>query len=222
MRYLAIIAFVLVAGCTTQQYTPPPADGEQAEIYMEYGAGGDALSAMLGPGQGTLGQQITNKFPQVRIAGYYDWTDYSVLSAAAAVPSNKSIIFIGDSCGGSIGSFLAAALQRKVLAVMGIQPSDYCPTIGSTDPVPSNVAYALETYNPNCFETFFLGCRVYTAGASTKLTIVQRPDLHPALTQDSFNDVLDELSMIFAPQAKFGGALGSKMVVRYHGQRMLQ
>jgi len=226
MKRLAVITAFCVAlalsACATQSYSPPPLNGEQTEIVMEYGAGGDALSAMLGPGQDTLGDQIKTKFgSRVRIAGYWDWADYSVLDTIKSFPSSKSVIVIGDSCGASVGPFLAAAVNRPILAVIGIQASTYCPTVGATDPVPSNVRYALETYNPNCAETFGLGCRVYTAGASTNLKIVQRPDLHPALTQDSFNDVLDELSMIFASSATFKVKHGgTQRLVRYHNQRI--
>jgi hypothetical protein len=225
MRKLVIVAALassLAACASTSSYVPPPVGNERAEIYMIYGAGGQALSGMLGPGQGTLGDQITAKFGSaVRIAGYYDWTDYSVIQQANAVPSSKRVIFIGDSCGSSIGPFDAAAMNRPA-EVIGVQASIYCPTIGFTDPVPATTSFAEETYNKFLVETGGLGYRLYTAGPSTKLTIVQRPDLHPGLSQDFFNDCLDEISTILASSAKLhgGSSGGTQMLIRYHGQRI--
>lgn len=187
MFQAAAVALALsVAGCAhVTPYTPPPVNGEQAELFMIYGAGGDALSSALGPGTNTLGAQIQAKFgSRVRIAGYYDWTDYSVNAAIAAVPASKKVIVIGDSCGGSVGPFDAATVSRQV-EIIAVQPSIFCPTFGYTDPIPNNVAFAEETYNPYFVETGGLGYRLFTAGPSTKLTVVQRPDLHPGLSKTS-------------------------------------
>lgn len=220
-REIIIIAIaVLLTGCADiSRYVPAPVGNERAEIFMEYGAGGQALSGALGPGSGTLGDQIKAKFGSaVRITGYYDWTDYSVIAVANAIPASKKVIIIGDSCGASIGPFDAAAMTRPA-EIIGVQASIYCPTVGFTDPVPSTTSFAEETYNPSLIETGGLGYRLYTAGPQTKLTIVQRPDLHPGLSQDFFDDALDEIGAILASSASLHGRTGgTRMLVRYHGQ----
>lgn len=225
-KILAILGLILVlVGCAISGggYTPLPPDGEQADVYIKYGLGGYSLGYNLGPGTGTLGDQISIKYgPRIRIAGYYQFQDqlYQVINDT---PAAVKVIIIGNSCGGVTAPFDAKDAQRIVEAVMGIQPStDGCEgDFSSTNPIPSNVRYALDTYNPSCPETFGLGCQLYTAGPSTKLTIVQRPDLHPALSQDSFNDVLDEMAVVMSATAKRGMELGgTTRLVRYHGQRI--
>ena len=218
----AALAASLAACGTTSNYVPPPAGNERADIFMISGAGGQALSGALGPGGGTLGDQFQKKFGSaVRIVGYYDWTDYSVIQTANAVPLSKKVVFVGDSCGASIGPFDAAAMTRPA-DVIGVQASVYCPTVGTTDPVPGSVSFSLETYNPNWDETGGLGYRLYTAGPQTELTIVRRPDLHPGLSQDFFNDAIDELGVILASSAHLGGSRhgGTTEIVRHHGQRI--
>lgn len=223
-----IFAFaLLLAGCaiTAVVQPEPPGTTEVLDLVGEYGAGGQGLSAMLGPGQGTLGAQIQAKFgSKIRILGYWNWNDYSVNSVLAAVPASHMIGYFGDSCGASIGPFNAATQHRQVAVVIGAQASIYCPTVGSYDAVPKNVMYAEETYNPNCDETAGLGCRIYTATSATKLTLVQRPDLHPDLQQDFFNDALDELALVLDASEKLMGRYsvsgGMRVLTRYHGQRM--
>lgn len=220
-----LLAFGLLAGCA-DAVAPPTASAtygtEQAEVLGIYGAGGVDLSANLGPGQGTLlGDQLPKKFgARIRVVGYWNWDDYSINDYINAIPLSKMVIIIGDSCGASIGPFDAAAVHRPVTAVIGVQASYWCPTVGSTDPVPSNVAYAEETYNPNCLETGWLGCRVYTASKSTKLTLVQRYDYHPDLQQDFFNDALDEVSLVLSSSGALNRSGGTQVLIRHHGQHM--
>lgn len=221
---LAIGLALLVGGCAiTAVVQPQPADTtEVLDLVGEYGAGGQGLSAMLGPGQGTLGEQILEKFgSKVRILGYWNWNDYSVNAVLAAAPANHMIGYFGDSCGASIGPFNAATQRRRVAVVIGTQASTYCPTSGFTDAVPANVTFAEETYNPSWIETFGLGTRVYAATSATRLTLVQRPDMHPDLQQDFFNDALDELSIVLAQSATLKKPIGGTTeLVRYHGQRI--
>lgn len=220
----ALAATLALAACAVGgAYVPPPQDGEAADVYIKYGLGGYSLGYNLGPGQGTLGDQIQSKYgSRVRIAGYYQFQD-QLYQLIDETPASIKVIVIGNSCGAVTAPFDAAQSSRTVDAVMGIQPStDGCEgDFSPTNPIPANVRFALDTYNPNCAETFGLGCQLYTAKAPTKLTIVQRPDLHPALSQDSFTDVLDEMDLVMAASAKFGAALeGTRMIVRYHNQRI--
>ena len=227
MKRLAVItaffAALALSACATQSYTPPPMDGEQADVYFKYGLGGVAFGYNLGPGPGTLGDQISAKYgSRVRIAGYYQFQDqlYELLNHT---PANIKVVIIGNSCGAVTAPFDAAQTKRTVDAVMGIQPStDGCEgDFSGTNPIPSNVRFALDTYNPNCAETLGLGCQLYTATSKTKLTIVQRPDLHPALSQDSFNDVLSEMALVMSASSKFGARHGvTELLVRYHNQRI--
>ena len=221
----AIALSLMLGGCATSGggYIAPPAGGEQADVMIKYGLGGYSLGHNLGPGSGTLGDQISAKFgSRVRIAGYYQFQDqlYQMINAT---PASIKVIVIGNSCGAVTAPFDTQQSSREIDAVMGIQPStDGCEgDYSGTNPIPSSVRFALDTYNPSCPETLGLGCQLYTAGPSTKLTIVQRPDLHPALSQDSFNDVLDEMATVMSASAKLGAARGgTMMIVRYHGQRM--
>ena len=220
---VAIALCAVLAGCGGGSYVPPPVDGEAADVFIKYGLGGTTFGAALGPGSGTLGDQISAKFgSRVRIAGYYQFQDqlYQLINGT---PAAIKVAVIGNSCGAVTAPFDAKQASREVDAVMGIQPStDGCEgDYSATNPIPASVKFALDTYNPSCPETFGLGCQLYTAGPSTKLTIVQRPDLHPALSQDSFDDVLDEMSIVLSASAKLGAQRGgTSMIVRYHGQRM--
>lgn len=228
MKQIAALAFAgAIAGCVAAaSYTPPPRGGEQADVWIKYGLGGITFGYALGPpssSYGTLGAEIAAKFgSRVRIAGYFQFQD-QLYPQINATPASIKVIVIGNSCGAVTAPFDAIQSKRAVDLVAGIQPStDGCEgDYSGTNPIPPNVRYALDTYNPSCPETFGLGCQLYTAGPTTKLTIVQRPDLHPALSQDSFTDVLDEMSVVMGASAKFGAPTGgTRMLVRHHGERI--
>lgn len=219
----AFLAGALAACGTTAAFQPAPSGGEQADVYVKYGLGGYFFGHGLGPGSGTLGDQIQRKYGQrVRLAGYYQFQD-ELYRLIDATPAAVKVVIVGNSCGAVTAPFDAAQSGRVVDAVMGIQPStDGCEgDFSGTNAIPKNVRFALDTYNPSCPETFGLGCQLYAAGPSTRLTIVKRPDLHPALSQDSFNDVLDELAVVMSASAKLRAASGgTRLMVRYHGQRI--
>jgi hypothetical protein len=222
MAVAAIFLLIVLASCAAT-YVAPPQDDEAADVYIKYGLGGVVFGYNLGPGSGTLGDQIQSKYgSRVRIAGYFQFQD-QLYQTINKTPARIKIIIIGNSCGAVTAPFDAAQSSRQIDAVMGIQPStDGCEgDFSGTNPIPSNVRFALDTYNPSCPETLGLGCQLYTASPPTQLTIVQRPDLHPALSQDSFNDVLSEMNVVMSASAKLGAPHGgTKLIVRYHQQKM--
>lgn len=208
--------------------TPTPITA-QADVFIKYGAGGYGLSPAMGPGPGTFGDRMRSRFGgKVMIVGYYQWTD-AVAAQMSATPLNTKLISFGDSCGASAGPYDAAAVTRNVDLIGGFQPSIYCGGGGGfTEPVPANVLNAIEVYNPSCISTGGLGCRLWTLASNFpagRLTIVQRPDMHPGVNVDSENDMLDKMAAVMAVGAArkaLSTPLNSKPVVlvRHKGERL--
>jgi hypothetical protein len=143
-------------------------------VFLFYGLGGSLTS----PGMNTLGQELGG-LPGVQVYGpyYYDqWQ--TVVTNMQALPPGMPIALEGYSCGVGSTAWAATAAGLSVALIAGIQGSDFCPPT----PLTPNIKAAAETYNPNCLETFWLGCATYTPGPGFnpgKITLVQRPDLHP-------------------------------------------
>lgn len=230
-RLLSLAIVASLCACTTGP-TPPPSPVipvvAKAVVLEKYGAGGQSLSSAMGPGAGTFGGRMQARFGSaVYIVGYYQWTD-NVSSVIASVPATAMVMMFGDSCGASAVPYDAAGVSRSIALIGGFQPSIYCGNGGGfTEPVPANVQNAIEVYNPTCVDTGGLGCRLWTLAPSfpaSRLTIVQRPDLHPGVNVDSENDMLDKMAMVLqgGPQLKGAPRRGGQphVVVRHHGERL--
>lgn len=93
---------------------------------------------------------------------------------------------VGASLGAGAAPIDAGYIHEPVDFVGGFQPSDWDPVM-YTDPetglrtvnVPANVKQALCFRNPDPVMTGGLGHAIYKATASTKLTVIGRPDIHP-------------------------------------------
>lgn len=192
-------------------------------VYIFYGLGGSATS----PGMDTLAKELA-AIPGVQVQGPYFYDQWqSVASAMQAAPRATPKAVEGYSCGVGSTAWAATAAGLQVALVAGIQASVWCPPT----PLTPNILAAHETYNPNCLATFGLGCATYTAGAGFnpgRITLVQRPDLHPYadLDPDALADMVAATkAAISVPAAMALGAAKGKAVpgapnvlVRYRNQ----
>lgn len=219
-----------LAGCAAVAVggLPPlvPLPGnEQADIWIQYGVGGYTTSYGMGPGANSLAGLIQHTFGStVRIIGFYQWTD-DVASAMSAVPPSKKAMLFTYSCSASMGPLNTAKVTRAVDLLGGYQASEWC----GGGQLAKNVRWAIETYNPNCFDTAGLGCWLWPQGPGFipgHLTVVQRYDLHPYadLDPDAWNDSIGAMKRVLNPSlmAKRTPMDDYKVnfVTRHRGQRL--
>lgn len=125
-------------------------------VWLFYGLGGSATS----PGIDQLAAKFRATGVSVRGPYFYDqWA--TIVPDIRRTAGPKAIV--GYSCGVGATSWAANASRVKVM-VAGIQGSVWCPP----NPLASNVASAVEIYNPYCWQTGGLGCATYQ-GRNVKL-----------------------------------------------------
>lgn len=188
------------------------------------GLGGAALS----PGVDQIAALVA-KLPGVTQVQVYEYTQAAQIAAeVSAEPSTVKEVIGGYSCGANASPVAAAAASPRVIAMVAvIQASRWC---GGT-PLTPNVLKAQETYNPNCADTFGLGCKELDVGPGfdpANLTIIVRPDCHPCadVNPDAQNDIVLAVRSVTNASAakKFAAVRGRRVpgavnrIIRYRGQ----
>lgn len=233
-RYWLLASLLLAACATTAQVGGQSPFGVTTylnsnaaagtHVYLERGLGGYAL----GPGVDEIGVLAT-KVPGVTRVVVTEYTQgQAIADLANRDPLVVRIVIGGYSCGANGAPGTAAAVARPVDMLPVIQASLWC----GDYPISRNVRKAQETYNPDCFQTAGLGCKLLSLGAGfdpANFTVIDRPDCHPCADTDpnAQNDMIDAIRSVTnsAASAKYGAVLGPKLheirrVTRYNGQRV--
>lgn len=233
-KIMALAIVLMLAGCATVPVVGPITSGEKVRVFAFYGLGG----AVTSPGVDQIADTLRG-YAGITVEGPYAYESWSDLEdAMRATPRTIKIVTLGYSCGNqSLTGLPAYNTDVPVALAVGIQASLYCPPYALTP----NIAAAQETYNPNCVETFGLGCAEYQPGPgfpSSRLHIIQRPDSHgeadldPDAQQDVVTAVLNVLQAKSILHRHFttreaciippgvSPKLGVECVVRHRGERL--
>jgi hypothetical protein len=131
--------------------------------------------------------------------GQSPYRDYQVQEIAADLlkaPKDAIRLVIGSSLGANNCAVVAAYAPAVVIhGIFGFQASSY----GSKQPIPSNVLFAHEFYNPLWIMTWGLGTQKWTlAPGNIRTSLVLTPEyaLHPGETTKAMNTFLAEIKRI--------------------------
>lgn len=165
-------------------------------VWLFYGLGGSATS----PGVDTIANQLRHE-EGVVVRGAFAYEAWRQVAAQVrAAPRAAPKVLVGYSCGVGATAWAAAQAGVPVDKIIGIQGSLYCPP----NPLTANVRDAVEIYNPNCAETFGLGCAVYRAGPHYKghIKLIQRELSHGQADLDPIaqRDVLEAVRSLVQPK----------------------
>lgn len=186
-------------------------------VWGFYGWGDNAFGSSRGIDQIAVRARLIPGVVSVRVFNYTQ--TQQVANEIMASPSGDKTVLYGYSCGANAITMFFNIPRRMNIA--GIQESLWC----GGYPLGSNINYAQETY-AGCIITLGFGCKRYVAGPgfTGKITLIRRPDLHPAADTDP-DAQADVLSVIAATagQPKLAARLrhGPRFqeLTRYHGQR---
>lgn len=128
---------------------------------------------------------------------YRDYDTATIAAAIKQLPASDEIFVFGASLGANNSPVVAALVAPRRVSIWGFQASVW----GAQYPVPKNVSFAHEAYNPNFAETLGLGFYEWTKGPGFdgKMVLTANSDLHPGdydiAVQNMF---LDDMKRIMA------------------------
>ena len=163
---------------------------------------GRGMFGMFGPltdpGETVFTQMVVREFPGIDV-GKSPYRDYEVNQIAAdfnAAPDAIKLLW-GSSLGANNCSVVAAYTHGVIHGMWGFQASEY----GAKVPIPANVLFAHEVYNPNVFATGGLGAYEWTLAAGnsvTNLYVSKRYDAHPGETSSVMAMFMAEMKRVVA------------------------
>lgn len=138
-------------------------------VFISYGMGGAAIETW-GSGERLLVERC-KKLGLDTMNSPYQWSDVELIcSQIERCPSDANIAAGGDSLGAceapDIAMRIKQRIKRPIKYLFGFQSSVY----GANVPVPSNVEFADNFYNPSWWQTFGLGYRQWTLAPGNKTT----------------------------------------------------
>jgi hypothetical protein len=128
------------------------------------------------------------------------YRDYQVAEIAAdfnAAPPDAILLVWGFSLGANNCNVVASYTHRLIHGMWGFQASDD----GAKVPIPSNVLFAHEVYNPSWLGTAGLGHYEWVIAPNnhrTNLYLSKRWDMHPGATERSQAMFLAEIERVIA------------------------
>lgn len=223
-RFGILFIALFLAACATSSGTVPvtdPSATSGTHVRLMYGMGGEALS----PGIDTIGAKAA-QIPGVTMVKLYDFTaTQQIADEVNAEPLTVKEVIVGYSCGANAAPVVGAGITRSVDAIAVIQASIWC--VGTA--ISANVKFAQETYNPVCWQTIGLGCKLLDLGPGfnpNNFLVIDRPDCHPCADTDpnAQADVLSAItrvasgaSMKLKETLRVPGAINH--ITRYNGQK---
>lgn len=171
---------------------------------------GRGMYGMYGPVTDPGEREFTLKVAELGVdVGQSPYRDYEVDQIVAdinAAPADATILVWGSSLGANncpvVASYISrdipqSYIKRVIHGMWGFQASLY----GAQVPIPSNVLFAHEVYNPLWIETMGLGAYEWvraSGNTTTNLYLSKRYDLHPGETEQAQAMFLAEIQRVIA------------------------
>ncbi len=153
------------------------------------------------PGEREFSAKVASLGVEIGQSPYHDYEVTQIVSDFNAAPADAVLLLWGSSLGANNCPVVAAyAAHRTIHGMFGFQASDY----GAKVPIPPNVLFAHEVYNPAWPGTLGLGHYRWVLAPNnrrTNLYLSARYDMHPGETEKAQQMFLNEIRRIIAVPA---------------------